>query len=66
MNEEKNDDARIIGNIEKAIWVSTLHRDTSAVLVLSYIRDNLGIAVDQLGVRELLKKDCDISTYSFI
>lgn len=51
---------------EKAIWVSKLHRDTSVGEVLSYIRDDLGISVEQLEVRKLVKKDRDISEYSFI
>lgn len=51
---------------QKAIWISKLHRDTSADEVLAYIKDHLGINVDQLVVRKLVKKDRDISEYSFV
>lgn len=52
---------------DKAIWISRLHRDTGVEDIQSYVRDELGIeAVDQLDVRKLVKKDRDISTYSFV
>lgn len=52
---------------EKAVWISRLHRDTSEEDVLSYIRHDLGItAFDQLEIRKLVKKDRDISEYSFV
>lgn len=52
---------------EKAIWISRLHRDTSAEDISPYVMDKLGIAeVDQLDIRKLVKKDRDISTYSFV
>lgn len=50
----------------KAIWVSKMHRDISEEEMLSYVRDDLGIADDQLEVRKLVKKDRDICTYSFV
>lgn len=51
---------------EKAIWLSKLHRETTAEEVLSYIRDDLGINVDQLEVRKLVKKGRDIREYTFV
>lgn len=52
---------------EKAIWLGRLHRDTTEDEILAYIKDELGIVnADQLQVRKLVKKDRDISEYSFI
>lgn len=52
---------------EKAIWVGRLHRDTTEDEILAYTKDDLRIAdVDQLQVRKLVKKDRNISEYSFI
>lgn len=34
--------------------------------MMAYIRDDLGIKDDQLEVRKLVKKDRDISSYSFV
>lgn len=52
---------------EKAVWISRLHRDTSVEDISSYVTDKLGIeAVDQLEIRKLVKKDRDISEYSFV
>jgi len=52
---------------DKAIWISRLHRDTSVEEIKTYVRDMFGIVtVDRLEVRKLVKKDRDISTYSFV
>lgn len=52
---------------EKAVWISKLHRDTSEEEILLYVKEKLGIAeVDRLEIRKLVKKDRDISTYSFV
>lgn len=51
---------------EKAIWISKLHRDTTEDELLSYIRSDLGITDDKLEIRKLVRKDRDISTYSFV
>lgn len=52
---------------EKAIWISRLHRDTTEDEIMSYIKDKLGIImVEKFQVRKLVKKDRDISTYSFV
>lgn len=51
---------------EKAIWISNLHRNISEDEMLNYIRDDLGIKDDQVEVRKLVKKDRDISEYSFV
>lgn len=52
---------------EKAVWVSGIHRDTTEAEMISYITDNLGIvSTDKFDVRKLVKKDKELSTYSFI
>lgn len=52
---------------EKAVWLSRLHRDTNVEEIESYMKNKLGVtAIDQLEVRKLVKKDRDISTYSFV
>lgn len=43
-----------------------MHRDISEDEMLTYIRNDLGIKDDQLEVRKLVKKDRDISMYSFV
>lgn len=51
----------------KAVWISRFHRDTTEDEITSYIKSSLGITtVDQFQVRKLVKKDCDISAYSFV
>lgn len=51
---------------EKAIWISRLHRDTTVEEISSYAKDKLGIAVDELDIRKLVKKDRPISEYTFV
>lgn len=52
---------------EKTIWLGRLYRETTEGEILAYIKDELGIAnTDQLQVRKLVKKDRDISEYTFI
>lgn len=52
---------------EKAIWVSRLHRDTTEEELSSYIKDAIGItSTDQYQVRKLVKKDKELSSYSFV
>lgn len=44
-----------------------MHRDTTVEELTSYINDSLGITVnDQYQIRKLVKKDRDLSEYSFI
>lgn len=50
----------------KAIWVSKLHRDTTEDEILAYVRDEFGIEIDQLKARKLIKKDREVSSYTFI
>lgn len=51
----------------KTIWISRLHRDTSEEEILSYISDNLRVPVDdRVQVRKLVKRDRDISSYSYV
>lgn len=59
---------RIIRKLpEKAIWLGRLHRDTTEEELLEYIKNECRVAnMDQLEVRRLVKKDRDISEYSFI
>lgn len=52
---------------EKAVWVSGIHRDTTEAEMVSYIKDTLGVtSVDEFDVRKLVKKDKELSTYSFV
>lgn len=60
-------DVRRTPKHEKAIWVSRLHRDTTDEEMSLYIKNSIGITVaDKFQVRKLVKKDRDISTYSFV
>lgn len=53
--------------LEKAIWISRLHRDTTEDEILDYIRDRIGIDTDgQVEIRKLVKKDRDLASYSYI
>lgn len=53
--------------LQKAVWISRLHRDTTEDDILTYIRDKMGIvADDQLEIRKLVKKDRELTSYSFI
>lgn len=52
---------------EKAIWIGRLHRDTTENDISSYIKNELNITnADQLEIRKLVKKDRDLSEYSFV
>lgn len=51
---------------EKAIWISRIHRDTTEEELTNYIKDSIGIAPTEFQVRKLVKKDRDITTYSFV
>lgn len=52
---------------QKAIWVSGLHRDTKEQEIETYVKDLLGVAAtDQFQVRKLVKKDRELSSYSFV
>lgn len=51
--------------LEKGIWISRLHRDTSVEEMSSYVKDNLGIA-EELDIRKLVKKDRPITEYTFV
>lgn len=51
---------------EKAIWISRIHRETTEAELSAYIKESIGIASDEINVRKLVKKDRDISAYSFV
>ena len=51
---------------EKAIWISRIHRDTTEEELSDYIKCSIGIAPTEFQVRKLVKKDRDITTYSFV
>lgn len=52
---------------QKAIWVSGLHRDTTEQEMESYVKGLLGgAATDQFQIRKLVKKDRELSSYSFV
>lgn len=51
----------------KAVWVSKLHRDTTEEELETYVKDLVGDSVtDQFKVRKLVRKDRELSSYSFI
>lgn len=50
----------------KAVWISRLHRDTTEKELELYIKESIGIVSTDTTVRKLVKKDRDISTYSFV
>lgn len=62
----RNDRSSAAPKPEKAIWVSRLHRETTEDELASYIKDSIGIPATDFVVRKLVKKDRDISTYSFV
>lgn len=52
---------------QKAIWVSRLHRETTEEEITLYIKEKLNItAVDEFKVHKLVKRDREISSYSFV
>lgn len=52
---------------QKAIWVSGLHRDTTEQEIESYVKGLVGGAsTDQFQIRKLVKKDRELSSYSFV
>lgn len=61
-----NDRTAALPKPEKAVWISRLHRDTTEEELASYIKDSIGIAALDFDVRKLVKKDRDLSTYSFV
>lgn len=62
----RNDRSSAVPKPEKAIWVSRLHRETTEDELALYIKDSIGIPAADFDVRKLVKKDRDISTYSFV
>lgn len=42
--------------LEKAVWISGIHRDTTEEELSSYITESLGIAPAEFDVRKLVKK----------
>lgn len=61
------DRSNIITTNQKAIWVSGLHRDTTDQEMETYVKDLVGGAEpDQYLVRKLVKKDRELSSYSFV
>lgn len=56
-----------MSKLEKAVWISRLHRETTVEEMTSYNKDKIGIvSTDHYQVRKLVKKDCDLSEYSFV
>lgn len=51
---------------EKAIWVSRIHPETTEDEIKDYIKNTIGITSPDIAVRKLVKKDKDLSTYSFV
>jgi len=51
---------------EKGVWISGIHRDTSEGEITEHIVRSIGIASTEFEVRKLVKKDRDITTYSFV
>lgn len=51
---------------EKGVWVSGIHRDTTEGEITEHIKESIGIATTEFEVRKLVKKDRDITTYSFV
>lgn len=51
---------------EKAVWISGIHRDATEEELTDYIKESIGIAPAEFEVRKLVKKDRDITTYSFV
>lgn len=53
---------------KKSIWISRLHRDTTETDILTYVNDILGVIAtkDQISIRKLVKKDREITSYSFV
>lgn len=59
---------RIVRKIpEKSIWIGRLHRDTTEEDISTYIKNEWNITnVDQFQIRKLVKKDRDLSEYTFV
>lgn len=51
---------------EKAIWLSRIHRDTTEAEIMTYIKESIGITSPDITVRKLVKKDRDLSSYTFV
>lgn len=51
---------------EKGVWISGIHRDTTEEEITEHIKGSIGIASTEFEVRKLVKKDRDITTYSFV
>lgn len=51
---------------EKAIWLSRVHRETTADEIADYVKNSIGITSPDIEVRKLVKKERDLSTYSFV
>lgn len=63
---KRNDRPKAPPKPEKAVWISRLHRETSEEELALYIKNSIGITSADITVRKLVKKDRDISTYSFV
>lgn len=51
---------------EKGVWICGIHRDTTEGEMADHIKNSIGIAPTEFEVRKLVKKDRDITTYSFV
>lgn len=63
---KRNDRPKAPPKPEKAIWISRIHRETTEEELAAYIKESIGITPGDFDVRKLVKKDRDISTYSFV
>lgn len=62
LKQNRNNSERL-----KAVWVSKLHRDTTEEELLAYVKDQVvGSTTDEYKVRKLVKKDRELSSYTFI
>lgn len=63
---KRNDRPNKQSTPEKAIWVSRIHRETTAEELDQYVKTRIGITTPDISVHKLVKKDRDISSYSFV
>lgn len=53
--------------IERAVWISKLHRDTTVQEMEKYVVDTFGLqSTEKIQIRKLVKKDRVLSSYSFV
>lgn len=53
--------------IEKAIWISRLHRDTTEEEMENYVKESFELqSTENIRIRKLVKRDRELSEYSFV